>query len=184
MRQAWAVSSAARCAAWTAALLGACARAQEPVAERIGDRMVRFSASGAPAKAPEPSMALLSAAAGGGGAPEGLGVRPRWVSLDGDLSWTIDVPAGTSLYGTGEGTGPLLRNGRSVVMWNTDAYGYADPPPPASLYESYPWVLAVRPDGTAFGVLADTTYRTRIDLSHGIGFKAEGTWYPLVVIER
>lgn len=84
----------------------------------------------------------------------------------------IAVEPGTSLYGTGEVAGPLLRNGRSVVAWNSDSYGYGANT--ESLYQSHPWVLAVRPDGTAYGVLADTTYRTRIDLTQEIIFAAEG----------
>lgn len=38
----------------------------------------------------------------------------------------IAVAPGTSLYGTGEVPGPLLRNGRRTVCWNTDAYGWND----------------------------------------------------------
>jgi hypothetical protein len=100
----------------------------------------------------------------------------------------IRVGAGTSLYGTGEVGGPLLRNGRRVECWNTDAYGYSGDS--ASLYKSHPWVLGVRADGTAFGVLADTTYRCEIDLTSvndnggEIVFRAVGPSFPVIVIER
>lgn len=86
-----------------------------------------------------------------------------------------------SLYGTGEVSGRLLRNGRTVVCWNTDSYAYGDDT--KSLYQSHPWVLAVRQDGTAFGVLADTTYRCTIDLTSGIHFRAEGPPFPVIHIE-
>src|SRR5262245_61129334 len=36
----------------------------------------------------------------------------------------IAADAGTSLYGTGEVPGPLLRNGRTTVCWNTDSFKY------------------------------------------------------------
>ncbi|MFO0832699.1 MAG: glycoside hydrolase family 31 protein [Phycisphaerales bacterium] len=97
----------------------------------------------------------------------------------------ITLTPGTSLYGTGEAAGPLLRNGRRTVAWNTDAYGYDDTAP--SLYKSHPWVLAVRPDGTAFGVLADTTYRCEIDCAAAkpdeLVFLADGPSFAVVIIE-
>jgi alpha-glucosidase len=117
-----------------------------------------------------------------------------WTSPDGKHCIRIDIDAGTSLYGTGEIAGPLLRNGRKTVCWNTDAYGYTEATP--SLYQSHPWVLAVRKDGSAFGVLADTTWRCEIDLtgkdkgdsaSGSIIFRGEGGAagaYPVYVIDR
>jgi alpha-glucosidase len=55
------------------------------------------------------------------------------------------------------------------------------------LYKSHPWVLAVREDGTAFGVLADSTYRVSIDTaatkSDEIVFVADGPAFPVIVIE-
>lgn len=92
------------------------------------------------------------------------------------------VPAGTDLYGTGEIAGPLRRNGKVTECWNTDAYGANERW--AGLYQSHPWVLGVRADGTAFGVLADTTYRCRIDLRDGVSFAAEGPAFPIYVIDR
>ena len=97
----------------------------------------------------------------------------------------IVVPPGTSFYGTGEVGGPLLRNGRTVTTWNTDAYGYSMES--RSLYQSHPWVLAVRPDGSTFGVWADTTYRCDVDTGEEapdeIRFACEGPRYPAVVVE-
>ncbi|MFO0491211.1 MAG: alpha-glucosidase, partial [bacterium] len=88
--------------------------------------------------------------------PPGV-IVPTFEKLpDGRHRARIDITPGTSLYGTGEVGGPLLRNGRTVTLWNTDAFGYKPDSP--SLYQSHPWVLAVRPNGTAFGVLADTTW--------------------------
>ncbi|GKC13619.1 heteroglycan glucosidase 1 [Tanacetum coccineum] len=73
-----------------------------------------------------------------------------------------ELPAGTSLYGTGEVSGQLERTGKRVFTWNTDAWWYGSGT--ASLYQSHPWVLAVLPNGDAFGILADTTTRCEIDL--------------------
>lgn len=119
-------------------------------------------------------------------------VQPQfWTGADGRHNVRIDIDAGTSLYGTGEIAGPLLRNGRRTTAWNTDAYGYTEEQP--SLYQSHPWVLAVRADGTAFGVLADTTWRVEIDLTGeergsqaagSIVFRGEGAKFPVYVIDR
>ncbi|XP_015575072.1 alpha-glucosidase 2 isoform X1 [Ricinus communis] len=74
----------------------------------------------------------------------------------------FELPTGTSFYGTGEASGPLERTGKRVFTWNTDAWGYG--PGTTSLYQSHPWVLAILPNGEAFGVLADITRRCEIDL--------------------
>jgi alpha-glucosidase len=134
----------------------------------------------------DPSLSLLPSVKPTGPAPAGFPVEPKLFSLDGDLSVHIDIPRGTSLYATGEVNGPLLRNGRYVSTWNTDAPGSTEAPPGTfqSLYQSHPWILAVRPDGTAFGILADTPFRTMIEMANGINIKAEGPVYPVIVIDR
>jgi alpha-glucosidase len=109
-------------------------------------------------------------------------IKPMFEKVDGKHRVRIEVAPGTSLYGTGEVSGPLLRNGRTTTLWNTDAYGY-DPTNP-SLYQSHPWIFGVRPDGTAFGILADTTWRTVIDLNGAITITAEGNAFPLYVVDR
>ncbi len=152
------------------------------ISESIGNRIVRFHADEAARAGAYPSMALLEQAKATGPAPEGFGVNVKFSKANGRQVASVAIEEGTSLYGTGEVAGPLLRNGRVVECWNTDAYGYQDDA--KSLYQSHPWVLAVRKDGTAYGVLADTTYRCAIDLTKGIEFAAMGPAYPVIVIER
>ena len=106
-----------------------------------------------------PSYAVLPSVKGGAAADVSVGVA--FLSSKGTNTAAVEVESGTSIYGTGEVSGPLMRNGRKIETWNSDAYGYGEEPRP--LYQSHPWVLAVRKDGTAFGVLADTTYRCQID---------------------
>ena len=72
----------------------------------------------------------------------------------------LELPPGTSFYGTGEVTGPLERSGRTVTLWNTDAFEYGAASTP--LYQSHPYVLAVRADGSALGILADSIRRGTI----------------------
>ncbi|MEO1584659.1 MAG: alpha-glucosidase, partial [Planctomycetota bacterium] len=175
-----------------AALLLCCAAAAtlpgqvaaQMIAESIGENVVRFHVS-ADAKAEAlPSFALTEPRMPAtGAAPSGFPVEPSFfVDDEGRNSFRIDIEPGTSLYGTGEVPGPLQRNGRSTTLWNSDSYAYKDDT--ASLYKSHPWVLAVRPDGTAFGVMADSTWRIVVDLTDGIAFHAEGPEYPVIVIER
>ncbi|MBX3375570.1 MAG: DUF5110 domain-containing protein [Phycisphaeraceae bacterium] len=152
------------------------------VSESIEEGIVRFHASAAAASAMPPSFALVRPFPAVGPAPENFPVSVSFAREGGKSVATVAVPPGTSLYGTGCVTGPFLRNGQSVVTWNTDAYGYAYPA--ASLYQSHPWVLAVRPNGSAFGVLADTTWRTTIDLTSQISFASDGPEFPVTVIER
>lgn len=113
-------------------------------------------------------------------------VKPVFGVHEGRQAVKIIIEPGTSLYGTGEVAGPLLRNGRVIETWNTDAYGYGDEA--KSLYQAHPWVLAVRADGTSYGVLADTTYRCLVDTGYSnpgeILFAAHGPAFPVIVIER
>ncbi len=69
-----------------------------------------------------------------------------------------------------------------MILWNTDAYGWNDAA--LSLYQSHPWVLAVRADGSAFGVLADVAGRPVIDLTRGIEFRAQGPAFAVITIAR
>ncbi|MFY7897226.1 MAG: TIM-barrel domain-containing protein [Phycisphaerales bacterium] len=162
------------------------AGATELVGELIGDRIARYFASQQARENALPSYALEKENGPGKALNNSVSLQPVFSMVDGKHSAVVKISAGTSLYGTGEVAGPLLRNGRSVVAWNTDAYGYQDEA--ESLYKSHPWVLAVRPDGTAFGVLADTTYRCTIDTaaraSDEIRFTADGPAFPVIIIER
>ncbi|HZW11026.1 MAG TPA: TIM-barrel domain-containing protein [Phycisphaerales bacterium] len=93
----------------------------------------------------------------------------------------VRCPRDTSFYGTGEVAGPLRRNGQKAVLWNTDSFGYDIRTP--SLYQAHPWVLALRDDGTAFGVLVDTTYRCEIALGEHIEAAADGPPPEVYVLE-
>ncbi len=179
-----------RAARLTAALLPAAvlvallavAASAEPVAQRVGERTVRFHASAAAAAGAEPSPALVEPLPVLGPAPADFPVGVEFTEVYGRNAARIRTAPGTSLYGTGEVSGPLLRNGRAVTLWNTDAYGYGRDT--EALYQSHPWVLAVRADGSAYGVLFDTTWRARLDLSDGILFFADGPPFGVIVVDR
>ena len=108
-------------------------------------------------------------------------LKPLFLSSGRTFTVRLEIEEGTSLYGTGEVAGHLLRNGTIVRAWNSDAYSYTRDT--KSLYQSFPWVLAVRKDGTAYGLLADTTRSCEIDLRSGIRFAVNGKAFPVIVIE-
>ena len=154
------------------------------ISESVGDRIVRFHASAEAAAEAPPSYALVDPNLPGiGAAPAGFDPVPVFFTDEqGRSSFRIDIEPGTSLYGTGEVPGPLQRNGRTTTLWNSDSYGYKDNT--QSLYKSHPWVLAVRADGSAFGVIGDSTWRIQIDLTNGIAFHSDGPEFPVIVIDR
>lgn len=163
------------------ALFGATAAHADPVAESLGDGVVRWWADAASRDAAPPSV-ILEAAREGSALAAPAALAPRFLAQGGGRVVRLDVPRGTTLHGTGEVGGPLVRNGREVTCWNTDAYGYDATSP--SLYQSHPWVLGVRPDGTSFGALADTPEKLVIDLTRGIEFRGQGAPFAVLVIER
>ena len=161
------------------------AGAQE-IEQEIGDRIYRvWSGSAAEANA-RPSPALDGPWPSLGAPSVPLPLDPGFALVAGRFEVSIDAPEGAAFYGTGSVPGPLLRNGRVITCWNTDAYGWNDSTP--SLYESHPWVLVVLADGSAIGVLADTTHRCDVDLSGAAGadivFRADAYDFPIILIER
>ena len=153
--------------------------ASAQVYESLGEGVTRAFTDEAARENAAPSFALAAA-------PEispasSTPVPLEFLKIQGRPAARVAIAEDTDLYGTGEVFGPLRRNGTRIVCWNTDSYAYGARN--QSLYQSHPWVLAVRADGTAFGLLADTTYRCLIDLTEGILFAAEGPEFPVVVIE-
>jgi len=110
-------------------------------------------------------------------------VIPRFLSQGTRNAVSIEIEEGTSLYGTGEVTGPLVRNGKSIELWNFGNFRYTFNDG-KNLYQSHPWVMGVRADGTSFGVIFDTTWRAELDLSDGIRFVADGPPFRVIVIDR
>lgn len=109
---------------------------------------------------------------------------PSFTSEAGHANAVLNVPQGTSLYGGGEVTGPLLRNGMSITLWNTDSGAYSVDGG-RRLYQSHPWMMGVRPDGTAFGILFDTTWKSVLSSTNEqISIQTEGLPFRVFVIDR
>lgn len=149
----------------------------------IGKKVSVFYPANYNAKAHQPSFALLSEPKVIGEVPLNWKLKPNFYSKNGKTIATLPVASGTSLYGTGEVTGPLLRNGKNVKLWNTDNFKYALDQG-KRLYQSHPWVLGVNKDGSAFGVIADNTWKQEIDLSDSIRFISEGPAFRVIIIQR
>ena len=96
---------------------------------------------------------------------------------------TVAIAKDDDLYGGGEVTGPLRRNDTSIALWNTDNYTY-ETDGGRRLYQSHPWVLGVRRDGSAYGVLFDSTWKAELVCESVITFTSEGPGFPVLVIER
>ena len=143
--------------------------------------VVRFYPQGTSPDSFPPSFALVDTFPTIDHVPDDWIVTPEFSSAKSGYTAAVTIQEGTALYGTGEIAGPLLRNGAVTQTWNWDSWNYTDAND--HLYQSHPWVLAVRADGTAFGVLADTTYRTRIDLTNGIVFSTMEQPFPVIVID-
>jgi alpha-glucosidase len=165
---------------------GRCAGTQTIKIERaaqIGRGIVLFVPQGySPLKTP--SLALAAPPQESGPMPGDWTLVPEFSSENARASVSLAVPRGSSLYGTGEVSGPLLRNGKTIEIWNTDNFAYKKDGG-RRLYQSHPWVLGVRPDGTAFGVLFDTTWKGELQTSSDrIVLNSEGGPFRVAVIDR
>lgn len=123
-----------------------------------------------------------------GAVPPGFGPRPSF-SVEGTTHVAhIPIEPGTDLYGTGEIAGPLRRNGKRTQAFTempnptSGSGGFRFDDTHDHLYQAHPWVLGVRADGSAFGVFADTTRQTWIDLTDGIRFEVSAP-FPVIVLE-
>lgn len=153
------------------------------VDQLIGKNVSVFYPANYDASAHQPSFALIKEPTAIGKVPNNWELRPSFYSKDAKSIATLPIAKGTDLYGTGENTGSLVRNGKKVTLWNTDNFKYlADEG--KRLYQSHPWVLGVNKDGTAFGVIADNTWKQQIDLSDSIRFISDGPAFRVIVIQR
>jgi alpha-glucosidase len=131
----------------------------------------------------QPSPVFVKELGFQGGIPADWRLKPAFSQRDGKQIATIHVGDGVDLYGTGEVTGPLKRNGRKISLWNIDtpAYGVDGG---THLYQSHPWVMGLRSDGSAFGIIADNTWRQTISTDQDVVFESMGPAFRVVVIER
>lgn len=109
-------------------------------------------------------------------------LRPTY-SQEGEKAVVTLSVGDADLYGTGEVWGPLRRNGDKNIYWNRDngAFGAHRG---KMLYQTHPWVLGLRKDGTSFGIIYDNTWRSELRLDSKITYLTDGPAPRVVVIER
>ena len=149
----------------------------------VGDGIAKFIPEGFDAKK-VPSFAIEKEPRERGILPADWILIPEFSLTDGKANASLTIPEGTSIYGGGEVTGSLLRNGKTIKLWNTDsgAYGVDNG---TRLYQSHPWMMGVRKDGTAFGILFDTTWKAELSSTNEkIELRSEGEPFRVFIIDR
>lgn len=150
--------------------------------EKIDEDMYRFWQSESDKSKVARSFIFQKEYTSIGSVPDSVKLSPSFCTV-GDTRYVyFDIDPETDLYGTGEVTGNLLRNGYKIVLFNKDCYAYNKPD---QLYQSHPWVLGVRENGTSFGIIFDTTWKAELDLRSGILFSVpfDTLEFPVVTIE-
>lgn len=149
----------------------------------VGKNIVEFIPSGFD-KNLTPSLILQKEPVRAGEVSKDWKLVPEFVTKDGKASASLKLTGNISLYGGGEVTGPLLRNGQSIKLWNTDTGAYSVEGG-KRLYQSHPWVMGVREDGTAFGILFDSSWKAELHTkSDEIVFNTEGALFRVYIIDR
>lgn len=118
-----------------------------------------------------------------GNLPSGWNIIPQFYTEDGKSCVRISTENGTDIYGTGEVYGPLLRNGQTVTLWNRDNSHYTAYDG-KRLYQSHPWVLCVRENGSSYGIIYDNTWKQEITTEQTITAKSDGPPFRVIIIER
>ncbi|WP_295771314.1 TIM-barrel domain-containing protein [uncultured Mucilaginibacter sp.] len=149
----------------------------------VGKSIAKFSPVGFSAYK-TPSLILKSEMAIKSPVPATWKIKPVFFLRDGKAGASINLTGNISLYGGGEVTGPLLRNGQTIKLWNTDSGAYgADGG--SRLYQTHPWVMGVRDNGTAFGIIFDSSWKAELTTnSDKIEYRSEGALFNVYVIDR
>jgi alpha-glucosidase len=131
-----------------------------------------------------PSFSLLAEPVSTGSLAPNWTLFPQFRLANSNASASLVVPPGTSLYGGGEVAGPLLRNGQTIELWNTDTAGWTTDNL-RRMYQAHPWVLGVRTNGTAFGVIFDSSYKASLTTGNErIDFHTLGPLFRVFLIDR
>lgn len=149
----------------------------------VGDRIAEFIPAGFD-QSKTPSLILKEEPTAKGKVPTNWLLFPEFSFTENKASASLKIPNDVSLYGGGEVTGPLLRNGQSIKLWNTDTGAYSVEGG-KRLYQTHPWVLGVRKDGTAFGILFDSSWKAELHThSDAITYNSEGALFRIFIIDR
>lgn len=137
----------------------------QPAGETITFGVTRYLATEELAKA-HPKSFTLNTRRPRPEIPPTTATVPVFSEIDGRRAATITFTEPVSLYGLPGTPGPLLRNG----FVSTGPVQCA-------------WVLAMKPDGSVVGLLADTPAPCRADFSSGITFTTDAPVLPILLVE-
>jgi len=168
-----------------ACVVNAVAQKNVPIQSKtiVGEGMAMFVPEGFD-KIKTPSLILENEPVSKGNIKSDWKLVPEFTMDKEKASATLKLTEDVSLYGGGEVTGPLLRNGQSIKLWNTDTGAYSVEGG-KRLYQSHPWVMGVRKDGTAFGILFDSSWKAELHTkSDAITFNTEGALFRIFIIDR
>jgi alpha-glucosidase len=169
---------------WITIFLFVALKAVAQTSGMMGDQIALFYPPSFDAPRHLPSFALLKEPVVKGTISTHWKIRPDFKQVEGKSVVEIILKETVDFYGTGEVVGPLKRNGQYTQLWNSDNYGYGKNEG-KNLYQSHPWIMGVRDDGTAFGVLADNTYKQSIlTTDQSILITSEGPAFRVLIIER
>lgn len=162
--------------------LSACNPEVNPNAYLTADGVAVFVPEGFDASAHLPSPIFLEDLNPMGNIPGGWDIVPEFCTEDGKSVVRIHV-GDADLYGTGEVWGPLRRNGDKNIFWNRDngAYGAHEG---KMLYQTHPWILGLRKDGSAFGIIFDNTWRSELQCDSLVTYYSDGPACRVVVIQK
>lgn len=162
--------------------LSACNPEVNPNAYLTADGVAVFVPEGFDASAHLPSPIFLEDLKPVGNIPGGWDIVPEFSTEDGQSVVRINV-GDADLYGTGEVWGPLRRNGDKNIFWNRDngAYGAHEG---KMLYQTHPWILGLRKDGSAFGIIFDNTWRSELQCDSLVTYYSDGPACRVVVIQK
>ncbi|WP_348822195.1 TIM-barrel domain-containing protein [Flavobacterium aestuarii] len=148
-----------------------------------GDNIAVFYPNNFNASETLPSLIFTNDLTNQGSVPSSWAVKPAFSVVNGKSVVKIAYTGNVDFYGNGEVSGPLKRNDSQVTLWNSEAPNYWIDNG-TRLYQSHPWIMGVRPDGTAFGIIADHTWKQSFVISNPITITSEGPQFRVVVIER
>ena len=157
--------------------------ARSQTSNMIGDNIAVFYPNNFNPSGTLPSLIFANDFTDQGNVPVSWSIKPVFSVVNGKSVAKISYTGSVDFYGNGEVSGPLKRNDTKVTLWNSEAPNYFIDNG-TRLYQSHPWIMGVRPDGTAFGIIADHTWKQSFVITNPVTITSEGPEFRVIVIER
>lgn len=149
----------------------------------VGDNIAVFYPNNFNPAETLPSLIFVNDFTNQGTVPSSWTIKPIFSIVNGKSVVKLSYKGSVDFYGNGEVSGPLKRNDTQVTLWNSEAPNYWIDNG-TRLYQSHPWIMGVRPDGTAFGIIADHTWKQSFVITNPVTITSEGPAFRVIVIER